>query len=58
MLGASPFGVPVISPDQSELGAAGGEARARRDDPGGHGSVQRQDLVFLRLRPRTAPPIP
>ena len=51
MLGASPFGVPVISPDQVNRVRPGGEAGTRRDSPGRESSVERQDLVFVRLDP-------
>ena len=52
MLGASPFGVPVISPDQVNCVRPGGEAgtrlrRARVANEASSGS----DLVFVRLDP-------
>ena len=50
ILGASPLGVPVIS-RPGELGAAGREAGTRRDYPGCHRGVKRQDLVLVRFDP-------
>ena len=48
MLGASPFGVPVTSPDQVNSVRP---AASRRDDAGRDRGVERQDLVFGCLGP-------
>ena len=51
MLGASPFGVPVISPDQVNCVRPAARLGRGATSSGRDGSVERQDLVFGRLDP-------